>query len=505
MQNLFGPTMVRASTCLSIGICLTFFYPARSFASGVAQTETAILNLRTLEASQMVYDVYEYFIVPRICKEKDFERTKLGKKKLDCRLLKFTDRAKMQNAFSRHTKDTTGILFDASESVGTKVLGLKDKKTLPEMKVAAPKDYILKYVGCYRRAETREAAATDCTLFFTIHTSLNGRPPILAVKGTSNAEDLGSDLDGGARVLKEITGVFIGVFANLKFAVTGEEKNQIPAEFKSLAPLLSNFFRNLSGSKILFTGHSLGGALAQELGREIFLATRENGSGPRVKVVTWNSLSYTSMLGRLRSGLGKVIDPLVKAGWKKSHQPMMEEYKKYFDGDQLSAVNFHTSDDILTNAVNYGFFGRVLRLKSQRNEVQAGADVLLPTDRNVSSHSISAGITGHRTATLLGDALFAMGGVKLANGEIVGRSRKDMMQILDDKSQVAARNRKHKLVNEYNKMINSMIDYPELLGHLDERHNYNRQLQTEIYPSPPAQPIVDSKVPVVRQKIARVH
>jgi len=199
---------------------------------------------------------------------------------------------------------------------------------------------------------------------------------------------------------------------------------------KYLASSLSQFFFKITqaSGRIIFTGHSLGGALTQELAREIYFSTRSQegvaSSGPVISVITWNALSYTSFLGRLKKGLSNVSDPIFKAGWRNSDAEKLTEFQNAFRMSQyLTAVNFHSADDILTIVVNDSFIGKLLRLGVPQNQVQAGDDVLLATDRYLKYGMlpILSEINGHKTHTLLHDALYTFGGIKL-NGKISGIS-----------------------------------------------------------------------------------
>jgi hypothetical protein len=133
-------------------------------------SDVALNNLRTAEASQMVYNVYENFIVPRICK--DTLRTKAdangkgSKKRSTCALLPY---AKLED-FQKVKSDPTGILFRATKPIKEQ-FGYKFVNT-PKLEAVAPKNYHVTYVGCFRKSGLSQTNAnTDCSLFFTISES----------------------------------------------------------------------------------------------------------------------------------------------------------------------------------------------------------------------------------------------------------------------------------------------------------------------------------------------
>lgn len=381
-------------------------------------SDKAVQNLQSLEASHMVYGVYENFIVPRICQNN--KEIYGGKNKSACKLFGHVK----ANDFKEVSADTTRVLFKAKDSY-TKMANHNFEGAKPNLLPAAPKGYRVSYVGCYRRPKNRETLHSECSLFFMILEGVNNRkPPIIAIKGTSHSEDWKNNLFAGAPILNEISSVFAGLFRELKGSIIGGVPSEnSPAEIKGLSGKLSAFFRDLSANsyRLVFTGHSLGGALAQELAREIFIATREDirdrSSGPNIEVITWNGLSYTSMIGRLKKGLKNLSDPVLKGGWKEEDALKLENFKSIFDGHFLSAVNYHTADDLLTSFINNGIIGRFLRIDGQEEMIHAGADVLLATERDIAIKSVKEKITGHSTLTLLKDALYSMGAVE-KNGRI---------------------------------------------------------------------------------------
>lgn len=377
--------------------------------------EKAIENLQSLEASHMVYNVYENFVVPRICR--DSKSMIGGKKKAACKLLGHVQ----ESDFVKVTADPTGVLYKAKDNY-TKAAYYRFTGSKPEMVAAAPVGYRVSYVGCYRRAKNRVINGTECSLFFMIVEGINGKkPPIIAIKGSSHNEDWKNNMLAGAPILSEITTVFTTLFKELRTSIIGDSEN-MPGEITGLSAQLAGFFNRLSAStlRLTFTGHSLGGALAQELAREIFIATRKDirdrASGPTIEVITWNGLSYTSMIGRLKKGLKSATDPILQAGWKEADALKLENFKAVFDGRFLSAVNFHTADDILTQLINTSIIGKFLRMGEHEGMIQAGADVLLASERFIAVSGLSGKVDGHGTATILKDALYSMGAQKNRDG-----------------------------------------------------------------------------------------
>lgn len=407
-------------------------------------SEKAVENLRSLEASHMIYSVYENFIVPRICQNQ--KEIVGGKKKKACRLYGHAS----EDLFSPLKGDTTGILFRAKPAY-VQSLDPHFTGATPSFVPSAPQGYELSYVGCYKREKIRKEKSAECSLFFMI---LEGRsnaklPPILAVKGSSHSEDWSNNLLAGAPILREFATLFsTELFKQLKAGIIGGPEERMPNDIQNIAQLLSEFFFGLTehSHRIIFTGHSLGGALAQELARSVFIATRRNlrdrSSGPTVNVVTWNGLSYTSMIGRLRKGLADKIDPIVKAGWQETDALWLENFQKVFDGRYLSAVNFHTPDDLLTSVVNLSFLGALLRHVDSRERIHAGDDVLLLTQRPIQISTLKGQAYAHSTAVTLKDALFSM-------GIVVEKGRYRLLSLSEQREQIAPRLESEKRMAEY--------------------------------------------------------
>lgn len=373
-------------------------------------SQKAVENLRTLEASHMVYNVYENFIVPRICQNK--YEIKGGKKKEACSLLGHVS----VDDFIPLPGDSNGILYQAKENY-TQAAYFKHTQGPPPLVSAAPKGYKVSYVGCYKREKIRDQDNSECSLFFAILEDKNNSnlAPILAVKGSSHSEDWNNNLLAGAPILKEFAHVFsVEMFKQLKSGIIGTDEDNVPQDLKGIAQDLSTFFlrRTQRTHRMFFTGHSLGGALAQELARSVFIATRsdlnDRSSGPNIQVVTWNGLSYTSMIGRLKKGIQK-NDPVFQAGWNKADSFKLENFRDVFDGKYLSAINFHTADDLLTSFINMSVIGRFLRLKEHAQTIHAGDDVLLLCNRHININNMKGQKLAHSTTLTLKDALYSMG------------------------------------------------------------------------------------------------
>ncbi len=396
-----------------LGICLLGSVQSYAAVSGYQKylSEKALENLRSLEASHMIYHVYENFIVPRICENS--REIFGGKNKKSCRLLGHVP----ADLFQPLKGDPTGILYKA-KSPYLRSMNPNFTGDTPDWGPSAPPGYQVNYVGCYKREKIRSNKNAECSLFFMIleATSNPKLAPILAVKGSSHSEDWNNNLFVGAPILREFATLFTTeLFKQIKIGVIGSEEEKMPQDIHGLAQVLAQFFLRLSAKsyRIIFTGHSLGGALAQELARSVFIATRKDlsdpSSGPTVNAITWNGLSYTSMISRLKKGLSNKLDPIVKAGWKESDAYYLQNYQKVFDGRFLSAVNFHTADDLLTSVVNLSFLGSLLRDKSANGMIHAGDDILLLTKRTIQVGSIKGQKYAHSTATTLKDALYSMG------------------------------------------------------------------------------------------------
>ncbi len=420
---------IKVALIIAISCC---FYIGRLRAevnlSRSTQEAIALENIRALEATHMVYAVYENFIVPRICQ--DSQKTKLGNNKKACKLLPFIEKTKKLENFEQIKEAPLGVLYKANEPL-TKAYNPKSNGQNIELVAVAPKGYQVTYVGCYRREEIKNVL-TECSLFFMIaESSVATLPPILAIKGSSNEEDWKNNLLAGAPILEGITQLFTGILGKMHTAVIGNKESSEAQDIKGVSNLLSGFFDKLTArsGKIYFTGHSLGGALAQELAREAFIATRRENNpklGPRMRVITWNALSYTSMIGRLKKGLDKISqvaqkakeDPVSAAGWTHADAIKLENYKKIFDGTYLSAVNFHSADDILTLLINQSIIGRVLRMGQHVEHIHAGDDITLPTNRYLDIDSVLSKIEGHSTKTLMNDLLFSAGATLNKNGSL---------------------------------------------------------------------------------------
>jgi len=359
----------------------------------------------------MIYNVYENFIVPRIC-ENDTQIYG-GKKKPACRLLGHVS----ADDFQPLKGDPTGILYKAKSDY-LKSANVYFKGESPDAVTSAPPGYKLTYVGCYKREKIRNRRDAECSLFFMIlETRSNPKlPPIMAVKGSSHSEDWRNNMLAGAPILREFTALFsTELFKQLKVGIVGAEGESMPADIRGFSHALSGFFTRLTAKshRMIFTGHSLGGALAQELARSIFIATRsdlrDRSSGPTVNVITWNGLSYTSMIGRLRTKVREKLDPIHSAGWKEEDALQLENFQRVFDGRYLSAVNFHTADDLLTSVVNLSIVGKFLRTDQHNGLIHAGADVLLPTQRHIQVETLKGQRFAHSTAVTLKDALYSAG------------------------------------------------------------------------------------------------
>lgn len=378
--------------------------------------ETALENLRAMEASLQIFSVYETFIAPRICANNT--HTLSGKKRGTCRIIPYV----AKEIYYPVAIDSTSTFYKIKEN--TKQLPdpfFSGEK--PGLFNLAPKKYHLTHVGCYRRKIIRHDPA-DCSLFFEVLQSENPKlPPIFAVKGSSSAEDWHNNLFLGAPILQEITSI-VHLLGDMHENIVGTETENVPAGLTELAHTLTEFLLRISkpSGRIIFAGHSLGGALAQELAHNVFEQTRlkfgDITQGPRVRAITFNALSYTSMLGKLKKSLPKInsADPVSKAGWKSSDIKRVEDLKKIFDGYYLSAINFHTFDDILTAGLNNSFIGRMFREESYRTNSQAGDDIMLATNRYVQMDmDRDRVILGHAAINTLYDLLFSTSAVKKGN------------------------------------------------------------------------------------------
>jgi hypothetical protein len=204
-----------------------------------------------------------------------------------------------------------------------------------------------------------------------------GLPPVAAFKGTTDREDwVNNVLNRGAANVQDVIPAVVNSFSAV-FDAKERNAREIRREF-----LEREFF--VDG--LVYTGHSLGGALAQNMAG---LMAR---LGPRhtLRVRTFNSLLGGATLQALLKGLARVLplnaDKLSEVEFPKNVDP----------------VNFVTADDPLQE-VNKG----LASLWRTRNW---GPTYVLPSKEtlNTLGQADGRGISGHMMSSVLADVHYSL-------------------------------------------------------------------------------------------------
>jgi hypothetical protein len=228
--------------------------------------------------------------------------------------------------------------------------------------------YRIEGFACVNSGVKDEIPIDKCKMFTVAYRPLNpGLPPIIAVKGSSTKDDWihniksrGADymselfsplnpLTGVAKKIKDKTGEWVkDTYENLF------HDNSL--NFAEYTKALNKFAAHFPGTRLLFTGHSLGGSLASNFA-DAYTKSRPKNDPVQVDLFTFNSLAPSETLKYFHK------------------QKDMHSAKAETVNPNINGYNFITYDDPLNlynRYMNGTFYGQSIYLSSNRNTDEYG-------------------------------------------------------------------------------------------------------------------------------------
>jgi len=283
-----------------------------------------------------------------------------------------------------------------------------------------PPHYKPGYVAC----ASPEKSSLNCNFFVVIFTpdpkdpKAKELPPIVDFKGTTELGEWKENIfSHGAALIKK---------------AVNDLNDPSPQGLASQSALFANaLYAKFKDKHMIFTGHSLGGAMAQNfaMGYTKYL-TERHLPPPTIQLITYNSLAGSSMDTKLQKMLpliSKVFAPLTQV--VETLEELHQNTQEVSFYSNITARDFVTSDDLL-KSINHvlkgwNFSNSELVLPSQKTIDDVGRYGIRP---RIENSLLTSAFEGHRMESVIEDMQYTY---SLTRPQLVAKLKNQLATLPD--------------------------------------------------------------------------